>query len=256
MKGNSSGRLSGKRAIITGASGNIGAATAEIFAREGASIVIGDLDPAAQGTVDRIVASGGTAHFILTDVSDAESMKNLIDEAATTLGGLDILVNNAGIQRSGHVTELSVTDWDKTFAVNARSCFLGARFAIPHLRKASGGTIVNMASTAGFRAPAGLSAYAASKGAIITFTRTLASELGADGIRVNAVCPGWIDTSFNQPVIDQLGGREAQANIVKAGVPLGRQGEPHEVGEVIAFLASDAASYINAQAIAIDGGAS
>jgi len=142
-------------------------------------------------------------------------------------------------------------------AVNARSCFLAAKYGIPYLRKStSGPAIVNMASVGGIKAPASLSAYSASKGAIIAFSKTLSSELGPEGIRVNCVAPGWIDTSFNDPVIAHMGGREAQARSVEAGVPLGRQGRSDEVAEAFLYLASDASTFVTGQTLIIDGGAS
>ena len=247
-------RFEGRRVVITGAAANIGAATAAIFAHEGARLVIGDRDPQTQQTVDKLVAEGAIASFIQTDVSSEESMKALMDGSARALGGIDIIVNNAGIQRSGNVLSSSLADWDAHFAVNARSNFLAAKYAVPYLKEGVNGNIVNMASLAALRGGAGLSAYAASKGAIISFTTALSNELGPDGIRVNAVAPGWIDTSFNEPIIAELGGRAAQDVVVKASVPLGRQGTAEEVAEVIVFLASDAASYVNGQTIAIDGG--
>lgn len=246
--------LESKRCIITGAASGIGAATADIFMREGARVVIADTNDTGQEVASLLTSLGGDAHFVHTDVSDETQMRNLVAESVAILGGLDVLVSNAGIQREADLVDMSTQDWDRTMEVNLRSVYLGARFAMPYL-KASRGNIVNMASAAGFRGPAGLVAYSASKGAVITFTKTLANEVGSNGVRVNAVCPGWIDTPFNNPIIEKLGGREAQAQVVARGVPLRRQGRPEEVGEVIAFLASERASFVNAQVLGIDGGA-
>jgi len=251
------GRLAGRRVVLTGAAANIGAATAELFGREGAAIVIGDIDPRAQDTVDRLVDAGVAALFVHTDVSSGESMAELFAAADGFLGGIDVIVNNAGVQRSSPITEMSESDWDLHMAVNARSCFLAAKYGIPYLRKSTNGpAIVNMASVGGIKAPASLSAYSASKGAIIAFSKTLSSELGPEGIRVNCVAPGWIDTSFNDPVIAHMGGREAQARSVEAGVPLGRQGRSDEVAEAFLYLASDASTFVTGQTLIIDGGAS
>ncbi|WP_246688415.1 SDR family NAD(P)-dependent oxidoreductase [Mesorhizobium sp. CU2] len=148
----------------------------------------------------------------------------------------------------------ALADWDALMAVNARGVYLATRFAIPHLRKAGGGSIVNTASLAAKRGGPGITAYAASKGAVMAFTTASALELAADNIRVNSICPGFIDTPFNNPAIDFMGGREAQAQLVKAMVPLGRQSTPEEIAPLYTFLLSDEAVYITAQAYSIDGG--
>jgi dihydroanticapsin dehydrogenase len=248
------GRLVGKRIVLTGAVANIGKATALLFAEEGGRIVIGDIDERAQSTVAEIVAAGGEASFVRTDVSRAADMQTLMDTAADRLGGIDIVVNNAGLQRSGSVTELPEADWDALFAVNAKSVFLGARFSVPHLRRAGGGVIVNTASLAALKGGPGMTAYSASKGAIVAFTKALAAELAPDGIRVNAMCPGWVDTPFNQPAIDFMGGVAAQQAAVSQIVPLQRQAVPQEIADGMLFLASDMSSYMTGQALLIDGG--
>jgi NAD(P)-dependent dehydrogenase (short-subunit alcohol dehydrogenase family) len=246
--------LEGKLAVITGAATGIGKATAQLFIREGARVVIGDVnEDAARRTVEEL-GGDGRARFIRTDVSKAPDMKELMDTAAEAMGGLDIIVNNAGLQRSGAVTEFPEPEWDALMAVNAKSCFLAARYGVPHLRRRGGGAIVNTASIAGLKGGPGMTAYSASKGAIVAFSKALAAELAPDRIRVNSICPGWIDTPFNQPAIDFMGGRERQEEIVRASVPLGAQGTPEQVAPGIAFLASDAASYITGQALVVDGG--
>ncbi len=245
------GRMTGRRVVLTGAAANIGAAAAELLAAEGARLVIGDIDPTAQEVADRVGAL-----FVPTDVSDASSMKEFFRAAAEHLGGLDAILNNAGVQRSAPVTETEESDWDLHMSVNARSCFLAAKFGVPILRTGVSPAIVNMASVAGFKAPAGLSAYSASKGAIIAFTRTLASELGPQGIRVNCIAPGWVDTPFNDPIVAHMGGKEAQAVMVKAGVPLQRQGRPREIAEGFVYLASDESSFVTGHVLVIDGGSS
>jgi len=251
------GRMQGRRVVITGAAANIGAAAAELFAAEGAAVVIGDIDPAAERTVERIVAAGGRAWFVPTDVSNGEAMQNLFRTAADHLGGIDVIANNAGVQRSSPITEMPESDWDLHMAVNARSCFLAAKYGVPYLRDgAVSPAIVNMASVGGFKAPAGLAGYSASKGAIIAFTRTLASELGPEGIRVNCIAPGWVDTPFNDPIVSHMGGREAQDAAVRAAVPLQRQGRADEIAEAFVFLASDASSFMTGHALVVDGGAS
>ncbi|TAJ50288.1 MAG: SDR family oxidoreductase [Herbiconiux sp.] len=251
-----SGRMQGRHVVITGAAANIGAAAAELFAAEGADVVIGDIDPAAASTAERIVAAGGRAWFVQTDVSNGEAMQNLFRTAVEHMGGIDVIANNAGVQRSSPITEMAESDWDLHMSVNARSCFLAAKYGVPYLRESDSPAIVNMASVGGFKAPAGLAGYSASKGAIIAFTRTLASELGPEGIRVNCIAPGWVDTPFNDPIVSHMGGRAAQDAAVRAAVPLQRQGRADEIAEAFVFLASDASSFMTGHALVVDGGAS
>ena len=170
------------------------------------------------------------------------------------LGGLDVLCQNAGVQIAGLVSEFSVEKWDAMFAVNARAQFLGAKYAIPHLRQAGGGSIVNMASGAGVRGAPGLVGYSASKGASVLFGNAMARELGAENIRVNTICPGWVDTAFNNPAIERMGGHGVQAELIKREVPLQRQAHPSEIAPLYVYLASDESSFMTGQALIIDGG--
>ena len=243
-------RLSGKRIVITGAANNIGKEAAMQFVREGASVAIGDIDEKlGQATADEL-----GAHFFKVDVTVESSVKDFIEAAVKALGGLDVLVQNAGLQRSGSVTEFSAKDWDALFAVNTRAHFFGVKYAIPHLRKSGKGSIINTSSLAGQRGGPGLTAYSASKGAVIAFGTALAMELAPDNIRVNTVCPGWVDTAFNQPAIDFMGGRSTQDDVVKRVVPLQRQAQSSEIAPLFVYLASDESSYVTAQAMTIDGG--
>ena len=243
-------RLQGKRIIITGAANNIGKEAARGFVSEGAHVVIGDIDD----KVGMATASELGAEFVKVDVSKEDSVKAFIEQSVQKLGGLDVLVQNAGLQRSGKATEFSASDWDAVFAVNTRAHFFGVKYAIPHLRKSGKGSIINTSSLAGKRGGPGLTAYSASKGAVIAFGTALAIELAPDNIRVNTICPGWVDTAFNQPAIDFMGGRNSQEDVVKRIVPLGRQGQSAEIAPLFVYLASDESSYMTAQAITIDGG--
>ena len=248
-------QLQDKVAIITGAATGIGRATALLFAKEGASVVVADInEDDAQRTVADIEDKGGSARFVQTDVSEAEGVQALMERSAEEMGGIDVIVNNAGAQRSGAVTEFEESEWDLLMHVNPRSCFLGAKYSVPYLRERGGGSIVNVSSLAGLKGGPGMTAYSASKGAIIAFTRALAEELAPDNIRANSVCPGWIDTPFNEPAIEFMGGRAQQEEMVQQTVPLKRQGTPEEIAPGILYLASDASSYVTGQELVIDGG--
>ena len=248
-------QLQDKVAIITGAATGIGRATALLFAREGASVIVADInEDDAQRTVADIKGEGADARFVRTDVSEAEDVQALMERTAEEMGGIDVIVNNAGAQRSGAVTEFQESEWDLLMHINPRSCFLGAKYGVPYLRKRGGGSIVNVSSLAGLKGGAGMTAYSASKGAIIAFTRALAEELAPDNIRANSVCPGWIDTPFNEPAIEFMGGRAQQEDMVQQTVPLKRQGTPEEIAPGILYLASDASSYVTGQELVIDGG--
>ena len=247
-------RLEGKLAVITGAATGIGRATARLFVDEGARVVIADINETDGHRIVDELGADTAAWFVRADVSRAAEMEGLIKYAADAMGGIDIIVNNAGVQRSGAVTEFEESDWDDLMRVNPKSCFLGAKYGVPHLRRRGGGSIINTASIAGLKGGPGMTAYSASKGAIVAFTKALAAELAPDGIRVNSVCPGWIDTPFNQPAIDFMGGREKQEALVHASVPLGVQGTPEQVAPGVGYLASDLSSYVTGQTLVIDGG--
>jgi meso-butanediol dehydrogenase / (S,S)-butanediol dehydrogenase / diacetyl reductase len=239
--------------VVTGAGHGIGRASAQRFAHEGGEVVVVDVngDSAAE-TVGLIVEGGGAAQALTVDVSDEQAVTGLGAEVAARYGRVDVLHNNAGRLRAGSVTELAVEEWDRTFAVNVRSMFLVSRVLIPLMRPA-GGAIVNTASTSGLVGEMGIPAYNSSKGAVVNLTRQLAADYTREGIRVNCVCPGWIPTGFNDPVLEDLTDEEIQAMVV-ATVPMGRQGTPEEIAAAVAFLASDDATYITGHALVVDGG--
>lgn len=243
-------RLQDKRILVVGAASGIGEAVAAAAIAEGARVFIADLaEEQGRATAGRIGAG-----FVSCNVAEEASVSGAMAAAVAQLGGLDGLVNNAGLQKAGPVESVTVADWDSLMGVNARGVFLATRAAIPHLRASGGGSIVNTASLAAKRGGPGITAYAASKGAVMAFTTAVALELARDGIRVNSVCPGFIDTPFNNPAIAFMGGREEQARIVERMVPMGRQAVPAEVGPLYVYLLSDESGYVTAQALSIDGG--
>jgi NAD(P)-dependent dehydrogenase (short-subunit alcohol dehydrogenase family) len=242
--------LEDKIAIVTGASRGIGAATARVFAAAGASVVLAARSTSDLETLSReITGMGGEAFAVPTDVTDPASVEALVERAVSTFGRLDAAFNNAG---SGHqptpLAELAVDEFDEVLAVNARGVFLAMKHEIPAMQATGGGAIVNMTSTAGLRGVKGIAAYVAGKHAIIGLTKTAALEYAADGVRVNAVAPGPIDShrlaSLPEQVRDQIA----------AVVPLGRIGDLGEVAATVAWLASDQASFITGATIPIDGG--
>ncbi len=245
------GRLQGKRCIITGGASGIGRSTAEAFIQEGARVVVADINRETGNSAARSL--GDAAHYVHFDSLEPESIEKLVQKSVRWLGGLDTLVQNAGVQFSGCVNEFDIEDWDTTYAINVRAYFLGTKYAVPHMRE-TGGSIVNMASVAGKKGAPGMSCYASSKGAVVAMTAALGRELAPDNIRVNAVCPGWIDTAFNAASIRNLGGPDGQRAAIEKNVPMARQAMADEVAPMFVYLASDEASYVTCQAFAIDGG--
>ncbi|MEI5680784.1 SDR family NAD(P)-dependent oxidoreductase [Mesorhizobium sp. CCNWLW179-1] len=246
-------RMVGKRVLLTGGVANIGLAILEAFVAEGAKISLVDVDEKRGIDVKRRFA--GSVEFIRADLSEEGQIADAVRASAKWLGGIDTLCLNAGVQLSGKIESFSTADWDKVFAINVRANFIFVREALSHLRTSENSSIVMMSSLAGKRGAPGLASYSASKAAVIGLVSALAIELAADGVRVNAVCPGWIDTPFNEPAIAFMGGREKQETAVRAAIPLGRQAVPAEVAPLFVYLASDEASYVTAQAINVDGGA-
>ncbi len=252
--------LNARSVIVTGAANGIGRAIARAFAAAGARVVVADrLADDGDRTVAEITAEGGTAVFVDTDVSRAEDAARLVTETVERFGGLDVLVNNAGVGGSrAPVHELEPDDFDRVIAVNLRGTFLCAKYAIPHLLADRTGSIINTASTYGVIAAPLSVAYCASKAAIINLTRQMAIDYGPQGLRVNALCPGYIDTGLGRRGPSLTPEEFAAASQVRetaaALQPLGRQGSPAEVAEAAVFLASDAASFITGAALPVDGG--
>ena len=253
------GLLAGQVVLVTGAASGIGRATALAASAAGASLIVSDTQAqAGEDTAQMLRAAGGEAHFVAADVSDADAVQMMVASALATFGRLDVLVNNAGIAGGGQpLHELEPDAWDKVLAVNLRGPFLCAKYALPHLI-AAGGAIVNVASTYGLIGAPLSAAYCASKGGLINLTRQLAVDYGAQRVRVNAVCPGYIDTDMGggRARLDAAGREAAQARREQnaARQPLGRQAQAEEVARVIVFLASGSASFMTGAIVTVDGG--
>ena len=250
-------RLEGKSAIVTGAGNGIGKAIAELFASEGASITIAELEEGpGQATVDAINTSGGTAVFQQTDISDEASVEAMVASATAAHGNVNILVNNAAAFVFGTVENVTDADWNRVLGVNVVGTSHCVRHILPAMRNAGGGAIVNLASVSSFVAQPAFIPYNASKGAVLQLTRCLALDLAADNIRVNAICPGAIKTRATDQHIASLG-LDPEEAYVEFGQdsPLKRMGEPSEIAYGALFLASDEASFMTGSHIVIDGGA-
>ncbi|MFL5644920.1 MAG: SDR family NAD(P)-dependent oxidoreductase [Chloroflexota bacterium] len=247
--------LDGKVALITGGAGAIGLATARRCAEEGARVVIADRDAARLDRAATDLRDAGL-HVVglAVDVTSEASVRELLARIATDHGRLDILFTSAGVLVSGSVVETSLEEWQRTLAVNLTGTFLCAKYAVPLMVAGGGGSIVLMSSTSGLVAEQATAAYCASKGGIVMLGRQMALDFARDGIRVNVVCPGWIDTPFNDPAVERSGGVEALAPFIEAMVPIGRQGEPEEVADVVVFLASDRSRLMTGSVVVADGG--
>ena len=251
-------RLEGRIAIVTGGSSGFGRATAERFAREGARIVVADLDEeGGKETCRRIAAAGSDAELVVGDVSMLAVAKQAVERAVARFGGLDVLVNNAGIAQQDLRDSWNTAEeaWDRVIRVNLRSVYACSKAAIPAMIERGRGSVVNVASIAA-SSPVGGSAYAATKGAILSYTRQVARELADRGIRMNCVSPGFMRTPMSTGERIGLSPQEQDARIAAFGerVPMGRAGSVVDIANAILYLASDEAAYVTGQEVVVDGG--
>ncbi len=247
-------RLVDKVALITGAGSGIGQETSLLFAQEGASVVAVDInDAGGQETVQMVVDNGGTAVYVHADVSQAADCEKMVQTAENTYGKLNILFNNAGISHAQDDDAINTSEevWELTFQVNVKGVFLGCKYGIPALRRAGGGSIINVASfVAVLGAATPQLAYTASKGAVLSMTRELATIHARENIRVNALCPGPLRTELLMKYLNTE--EKRQRRLVH--IPMGRFGEAHEIAKAVLFLASDDASFTTGSTFLVDGG--
>ena len=244
-------RLEGKVALISGGARGQGAAEARLFAQEGAKVVIGDiLDEEGEVVAAEIARSGGEARFVHLDVTQEVEWSHAVDAAVSSFGKLNVLVNNAAIILLGRVEDTTAEHWDRVMGVNAKGVFLGTKLAIPEMRKAGGGSIINVASVAGLVGTSVTTAYPASKGAVRLLTKATAVQYGGEGIRANTIFPGPVDTPMLRGALPD----EASVQSSMAPIILGRLGTPEDIAYGALYLASDESSFVTGSELVIDGG--
>ena len=249
--------LQDKVAIVTGAASGIGAGTATVFAELGARLVLVDRDgDRLAATASELPVKPGSVVTLAGDVADRETARGAERTARETFGGVDILFNNAGVMTSGDFREVDEATWDDVLNINLRGMYLMCRAVLPGMLERGRGAIVNTSSVMAFLTEPGYEAYTTSKAGIIGLTKALAVSYATRGIRVNCICPGWVDTPMNQQLAEELGGVEQLTPIILRQQPNGRMLSTREIGNAVAFLASDAASGITGAALCVDGGAS
>lgn len=247
------GSMEGKVALVTGASSGIGRATALLFGREGAKVVVSDVNgEAGEETVSIIIEAGGAAIFVRADVSKAGEVEELINKAVAAYGRLDCAHNNAGIEGPSVTThEYPEEEWDRVVSINLKGVWLCMKYEVRHMLKQGGGAIVNTSSAAGLTGVKGAAAYVAAKHGVVGLTKTAALEYAQSGLRVNAVCPGNTRTPLVERILAQHPKREA--HLIEMA-PVRRLGTPEEIAEAVVWLCSDAASFVTGVAMPVDGG--
>ena len=247
--------LEDKIAFVTGAGSGIGEAGARAMAREGAHVVVTDRDGTASKRVAaEIVAEGLGAEAMALDVTDDAALRQALEDVASRHGRLDVLHSHAGVQVDGRLEDVEVAEMDASWAVNVRAHFVAAQAAIGPMRRQGGGSIIITASNSGVQFDRQMIAYATTKHAAVAMTRQMAADYARDNIRINALCPGFIDTPFNHGFESQMGGRDALERYVADQIPMGRWGSVDEIANGIVFLASDRSSFMTGHAFVIDGG--
>lgn len=248
--------LKDRVAIITGAGSGIAKAGAVALARHGAHVVLGDRDlDALEATAHAIRSSGGHVLLVQTDVTNDDQLCALVEMAAG-LGRIDVLFSHVGLQVEGTLEQVDIQGMDASWAVNVRSHFILSRAVVPHMRKQGGGSVIITSSGSGIQYDDEMIAYATTKHAAVAMVRQMAKDYGRDQIRFNALCPGWVDTPFNEPIIRQMGGRDVLNHYLETRVPMGRWASAEEIADAIVYLASDMSSFVTGLALIIDGGES
>jgi NAD(P)-dependent dehydrogenase (short-subunit alcohol dehydrogenase family) len=247
--------LKGKVAVVTGAASGIGRGTAELLAEMGASVALVDINEVlGQETETQIRAAGGTAKFFKCNVTSDSDCKKTVDQTQKAFGGIDILFNNAGVIRRKKVTDLEEADWDLVLDVSLKAIFLMSRHAIPVMAEGGGGNIINTGSGWGLKGGGNAVAYCAAKGGVVNMTRAMAIDHGPQGIRVNCVCPGDIDTPLLHDEARQLGEDDEAFMADAADRPLNRVGQPRDIANAVLYLASDLSAWVTGTSILVDGG--